>query len=148
MNITKTLKNADWLMPILVSFVALMGIFAFNGTILSDSASAQAQNAIDGGTGVGADDEEEKQQPKTSILPSDLDFMGLLVFAIWIMTAGIGVLAVGGIVWGAILYSSAGDSQEKAKKGIEVIKNVVMGLILYIFMFAIINFLIPGGVIT
>lgn len=84
---------------------------------------------------------------KTSILPSDLDAIGLIKMAIWIMSAGIGVVAVGGIVWGAILYTSAGSS-DRAKKGIEVIRNVVLGLLLYIFMLAIINFLIPGGLIT
>lgn len=90
---------------------------------------------------------DEASKPKTSILPDDLDVMGLLIMTVWIMTAGVGVLAVGGIVWGAILYTTAGGNQEKTKKAIEIIRNVVIGLLLYVFMFAIVNFLIPGGVI-
>jgi len=41
---------------------------------------------------------------------------GILLLVINIMTGGIGVLAVAGIVYGSILYTSAGDSSEKVSK--------------------------------
>jgi len=69
----------------------------------------------------------------------------LLVVAINILTGGIGVLAVAGIVYGSILYTSAGGSAEQTKKAIEVIRNVVIGLIAYALMYAGLNFIIPGG---
>jgi len=69
----------------------------------------------------------------------------LLVIAINILTGGIGVLAVAGIVYGSILYTSAGGSAEQTKKAIEVIRNVVIGLIAYALMYAGLNFIIPGG---
>lgn len=64
-----------------------------------------------------------------------------------IMTVGIGILAVGGIVYGAILYASAQDNAGQTKKAIEIITNTVIGLLLYIFMVTILNWLIPGGVL-
>ncbi len=72
----------------------------------------------------------------------------LLLMALRIMTAGVGVLAVGGIVYGAILYTSAGDRSEQVKKAISVITNVVIGLIAYIGMYAVLEFLIPGGIFS
>jgi hypothetical protein len=69
----------------------------------------------------------------------------LLKLVLNIMTAGVGILAVAGIVWGAILYTTASDKAEQTKKAITIITNVVIGIIAYALMFVIINFLIPGG---
>lgn len=73
---------------------------------------------------------------------------GILILTIQILSAGVGVLAVGGIVYGSILYTSSGGNPEQTKKAISIITNVVIGLLAYIFMFAIINYLIPGGLFT
>jgi amino acid transporter len=78
----------------------------------------------------------------------DTGAWGLLVFAIKIMTAGVGILAVGGIAWGAILYASASDSAEQTKKAKDIIRNVVIGVICYALMYLVLNFLIPGGVFS
>jgi len=73
---------------------------------------------------------------------------GLLLLVINILTGGIGVLAVAGIVYGSILYTSAGDSSEKVSKAREVIRNVVIGILAYALMYAVLNFIIPGGLFT
>lgn len=70
----------------------------------------------------------------------------LLVWVVNIMMAGVAVLAVGGIVYGAILYTSAGGNQEQVKKAIGIITNVVIGIVAFAAMWAIIQWLIPGGV--
>jgi hypothetical protein len=70
----------------------------------------------------------------------------LLILILNIMTAGVGILAVGGIAYGAALYASAGDKPEQTKKGMEIIKNVIIGLVAYGLMFVVLNFLIPGGI--
>jgi hypothetical protein len=70
----------------------------------------------------------------------------LLKLAITILTAGIGILAVGGVVYGSILYTGANGSMEQTKKAKEVIYNVAFGLIAYALMFSFLNFLIPGGI--
>jgi hypothetical protein len=73
---------------------------------------------------------------------------GILKLAINIMTTGVGILAVGGIVYGSILYTSAGGSSEQTKKAMGIITNVVIGLVAYMLMYAITNFLIPGGLFS
>jgi hypothetical protein len=72
----------------------------------------------------------------------------ILILVLNILTAGVGIAAVGGIVYGAILYSSAGDKQDQTKKARGIITNTVVGLVAYGLMYLILNFLIPGGIFT
>ena len=91
---------------------------------------------------------------KTSILKGDFCdekgeggvIFGLLKWVLRIMTAGVGIAAVGGVAWGALLYTTAENKPEKTKKAIGVITNVVIGIAAYAFMYALLNFIIPGGV--
>ena len=71
---------------------------------------------------------------------------GLLLITLNIMTAGVGILAVGGIVYASILYTTAEDNSSQTKKAIDIITNVVIGLVAYALMWAGLNFLIPGGI--
>lgn len=76
----------------------------------------------------------------------DTGIWGILMLVINILTAGVGILAVGGIVYGAILYTSAGGSSEQIKKATTVFTNVVIGIVAYAAMYALLNFIIPGGI--
>jgi hypothetical protein len=76
----------------------------------------------------------------------DSGVWGLLLVVINILTAGVGVAAVGGIIYGAILYTSAGGSPEQVKKAMGIITNVVIGVVAYAAMYSVLNFLIPGGI--
>jgi hypothetical protein len=73
---------------------------------------------------------------------------GLLLIVLNIMTAGVGVLAVAGIVYGAILYTTAENKPDQMKQAISIITNVVIGLVAFALMYAGLNFLIPGGVFS
>ena len=64
-----------------------------------------------------------------------------------VMTVIIGIVAVGGLAYAAILYASARDNQNQVGEALTIIRNIVIGLILYGFTIALINWLIPGGVI-
>lgn len=71
----------------------------------------------------------------------------IIRIAVSVLTVLIGVVAVGGIAYAAILYASAKDEQSKVSEALTIIRNIVIGIILYGFTIAIINWLIPGGVI-
>lgn len=73
--------------------------------------------------------------------------MGILKFILSILTIGVGVVAVGSIAYASILYASARDSSSQTQQAIGIIRNTVIGLLLYVFMVAILNYLVPGGVI-
>lgn len=68
--------------------------------------------------------------------------------AIIVLTAIIGVVATGGIVYAAILYASAQDNASQVSKAKTIMVDVAIGLFLYGFMVAIINWLVPGGIIS
>lgn len=76
----------------------------------------------------------------------DTGLWGILLIVVNIMTAGVGVLALVGIVYGAVLYTSAGGNPEQVKKARTIFTNVVIGVIAFGGMYALLNFLVPGGV--
>lgn len=57
----------------------------------------------------------------------------------------VGIAVVGGIIWGGIVYSTASGSPANTQKGRKIIGNSILGLILYLLMFAIIQFLVPNS---
>ena len=69
----------------------------------------------------------------------------MVLFVINILAVGVGVAVVGGIVWGGLLYSASDGDSGKTKEAIEVIKNAIIGLVLFFAMYASVNFLVPGG---
>ena len=93
---------------------------------------------------------------KTSILPSTLcdgnsnsgGVWGILLFVLNVLTAGVGIAAVGGFVMVAIMYTTGGDSPERIKKAKDMIVNIVIGLIAFGLMYALLQFIIPGGVFS
>ena len=69
----------------------------------------------------------------------------LLLWAISIMSIGVGIAVVIGIILGGIAYAMSDGDAGKAKEGQEMIGNAIIGLFLFIFLYAGANFLIPGG---
>ena len=76
----------------------------------------------------------------------DSGLCGILLMAVNILTAGVGVLALAGIVYGSVLYTSAGGNPEQIKKAKGIFMNVAIGVIAFAGMFALLNFLVPGGI--
>lgn len=64
------------------------------------------------------------------------------------LTGLVTLAAIGGVIYGGILYASAGDNAGQTQKGIMFVFNAVLGLMLWIGAYAIINFLVPGGLFT
>lgn len=71
----------------------------------------------------------------------------LLIWALKILTALVGVAAVGALVYAGILYSSASNDSSQVSKAKTIIRDTVIGIVVYGFMFLILNWLIPGGVL-
>lgn len=72
---------------------------------------------------------------------------GLLKLGVQIMTAGVAILAIIGIIYAAVLYTSAGPNQEQIKKAKDTIRNVVIGVVAFALMGALLQWLVPGGVL-
>lgn len=62
------------------------------------------------------------------------------------MSFGVGIVVVGLIVVAGIQYITSGGVPQKIEAARHRITNAIIALVLYVFMFAIIQWLIPGGV--
>jgi hypothetical protein len=71
----------------------------------------------------------------------------LLVWVLNIMTAGVGIAAVGALVYAGVLYASAEGKSDQVAKAKQIITNTVVGIVVYALMFLVVNWLVPGGVI-
>lgn len=111
--------------------------------IFAVSASAPAYAADCGGVQTSIINCEQKGDGKNI---QDSGLWGVLLMAVNILSAGVGVLALGGIVYGSILYTSAGGNPEQIKKAKGIFINVAVGVIAFAGMFALLNFLVPGGI--
>lgn len=64
-----------------------------------------------------------------------------------LLSAAVGVVVVLSIIYGAIQYSSSAGDPQKAAKARGHITKTVLALVVYIFFFAFLQFIVPGGVI-
>lgn len=69
----------------------------------------------------------------------------LLLVGVNILTGLVGIAAVGGILYGSILYTTSRGKPEQSKKASMVLANTMMGILAYALMYSLLNFLIPGG---
>lgn len=74
-------------------------------------------------------------------------FNNVLRIILIVLSTIVGIAAVGGLAWAAILYSKAQDNQGNTQQAKELIREVVIGILLYGFLLAIIGWLVPGSVI-
>lgn len=116
----------------------------------SCEAGTKAAATQNGGGGAQQGGTGECGGAKTNLISCDgtgITALGnVLKQVLQILTVMIGIIAVGGIAYGAIMYASAQDNSGQTQKAIEVIRNVLIGILLYGFMVVIINWLIPGSV--
>lgn len=69
----------------------------------------------------------------------------IIMYVINFMAIGVGIAVVAGIAWGGLTYARAGGDSSATKQGMDMIRNAIIGLVLFIFMYAAADFLIPGG---
>ena len=70
----------------------------------------------------------------------------ILRVAINILTGGIMIAALGGLIYASVLYTSSGANPETRKKSISIMTNIVIGIVTYALMWALLNFILPGGI--
>jgi len=57
-----------------------------------------------------------------------------------------GIAVVAAIIYGGIEYASSGGDPSKSAAGKNRIRNALIALVAYVFLLALMNFIIPGGV--
>lgn len=135
---------------------SLLLVMALSGAIISQPAFAEAVNCPeDAGKTINGQKVTCCGTAQTSInfgcksgdTGADV-ITSMMVTVVNFIAAGVGIAVVGGIVWGALRYASANGNAAQAQQGVTVIVNAVIGLVLFILMYALVNFLVPGGVLS
>lgn len=83
---------------------------------------------------------------QTSILKGITDIDGLLGLVVKILSYGLGAAAVIGVVVAGIMYLTARDNESQVAAAKQRLINTVIGLVAWVVMFSVVNWLIPGGV--
>lgn len=78
---------------------------------------------------------------------SNCGIIAYLVIGIRVLSGLVAVVVVGSIIYGGIQYSSAGSEAQKVSAAKERIRNSIIALFFFIFMFGFLNYLVPGGVL-
>ena len=63
------------------------------------------------------------------------------------LSIGVVTVVIIFVVVGAIQYMSAGGNSDNSKKAKDRIRNAIIALGLYLIMWALLNFLVPGGML-
>jgi hypothetical protein len=63
------------------------------------------------------------------------------------LSALVGIAVVMSVVIGGIQYSAARDDPQAVGAAKKRISNAIFALIVYLFLFALLNFLVPGGLL-
>lgn len=63
------------------------------------------------------------------------------------LSAGVGLVIVGSIIWGGLQYIGSRDDPNSVAQAVGRIRSSVIALLIYIFAFAILNYVIPRGFI-
>ncbi len=71
--------------------------------------------------------------------------ISLLFAVIRFLSDGVGLVVIASMVFAGIQYSMAGSDPQAVSKAKKRINSSIIALIVYIFAFAIINYLVPGG---
>lgn len=66
--------------------------------------------------------------------------------AIEFLSAGVGVVIIAMIIVGAIQYSTSGGNPQGEADAKKKIFNALLALLVFIFIYAFLNFIVPGGV--
>lgn len=77
---------------------------------------------------------------------SNCGIVKYLTIIINVLSAIVGVVIVMMIIVGGIQYSAAGDDPQKVQAAKTKITNALLALFLFIFMYSLLQWLVPGGI--
>lgn len=124
-----------------------------SGSSSSSNSGSSSSSSSDGDAGENKENEDENkpidntpEEVKTAILPESWKIEDILNMILLVVTTGVGIAAVGAIVYAGVLYITARDNAGQVSKAKTMIMNTVVGVVAYLLMWAFLQWIIPGGV--
>lgn len=118
-----------------------------HATIISSAQQYTDRKIAEGSEGQEPVHKVEGKCTQRPLTRADCPVIDYLMRFISALTALVGVVVVIMIVWGGIKYASAKDNPQEAAKAKETVRNAIIGLVAYFFIFAVLQWLVPGGVL-
>jgi hypothetical protein len=106
-----------------------------NTTSASGSGSSPDKSACDNTTNTPA----LKKCVQNNAITKDLQLI------VNVLSAGVGIIIIGMIILGGTQYSMAGDNAQAITAAKQRITNALIALAAYLFLFAFLQWLVPGG---
>ena len=139
-------------------FAAFQSVFSLNYTFAKEIIEDSNGNSVNpsdlkskSDSNNNSDSKKSKDTPpadaKTAILPSDWKIEDILNMVLVVVTTGVGIAAVGSIVFAGVMYITARDNAAQVSKAKTMIMNTIIGIIAYILMWAFLEWIIPGGIL-
>ena len=136
-------------------FAAFQSVFSLNYTFAREDSNGNSVDPSDlkskSDSNSNSDSEKSKDtspaDAKTAILPSDWKIEDILNMVLVVVTTGVGIAAVGSIVFAGVLYITARDNAAQVSKAKTMIMNTIIGIVAYILMWAFLEWIIPGGIL-
>lgn len=75
-------------------------------------------------------------------------FTKYLLPAINLLSAAVGIVSVAMIIYGGIEFSSSGGDPQRVASAKDHITNAIIALVAFLFLWAFLNFIIPGGLMN
>ena len=138
--------------PIL-SFVDTEGVDVQNNTAVAVQSETAAGDDSGSGSDSNSNSNENKKKNCTSILPSKWCEQGengdslksLLTVVLNVITAGVTVLGILGVVIVGLQYASARDNESQVAAAKKRILEVVIGLALWVLFGIVLNYIVLGN---
>lgn len=89
---------------------------------------------------------ECKAPPGGELSKENCGIIAYLATFIRVLSAMVGIVVTIMIVWGGIMYASSRDNPQQTASAKSHIVNALIALMAYIFIVAVLNWLVPGGV--
>lgn len=130
---------------ILLGLLMMVMFLASPLTVLADDCSCTAQLVlVKGKTVCTGNVDPVKAQKCVSSTPIWKD----VEMIVNVMSAGVGVVVTGVIIVGGVQYTIAGGNPQALQAARQRITNGLIALFLFIFIYAFLQWLIPGGVFS
>ncbi len=88
-----------------------------------------------------------KTTPEESLNAENCGIFAYLVTFINVLSALVGIVVVGMIIMGGIQYAMSADDPQKVSAAKDKIRNAIIALVTFIFTFAFLQWIVPGGVL-
>ncbi|HET7827353.1 MAG TPA: hypothetical protein VFK97_00600 [Candidatus Saccharimonadales bacterium] len=119
---------------------------AVSGSLICGSCDSKGNNCV--WTVTAVQPSPDCNDPSASGLQQCLKHNKIIVdlnYIIDFLSAGVGLVVVGSLILGGIQYTMAGGNPDAVGKAKHRITNALLALVVFIFIFAFLQWIIPGG---